>query len=107
MFIAKYSVLYQMEGVSTKSIRNEEVFLCGPLRISAISALSGLLTQRSQRYAEDRREESVCAGGGVASEHGRADGGAVKSKFSGDDFGGFEARLKGATFYFGDDGVKD
>src|SRR4030095_10369955 len=30
--------------------------LCGPLRISAISALKGRLTQRSQRYAEDRRE---------------------------------------------------
>src|SRR6185503_17584665 len=33
--------------------------LCGPLRISAISALKGRLTQRSQRYAEGRREKNL------------------------------------------------
>jgi hypothetical protein len=31
--------------------------LCGPLRISALSALRQFLTQRTQRYAEDRRVE--------------------------------------------------
>jgi hypothetical protein len=35
--------------------------LCGPLRISASAALETLLTQRTQRYAEGRRDYLVTA----------------------------------------------
>src|SRR5215208_2186938 len=34
------------------------VFLCGSLRTSACSAFTAVLTQRSQRYAENRREKT-------------------------------------------------
>jgi hypothetical protein len=34
-------------------------FLCVPLRISAFFALKSYLTQKTQRYAEERRESSL------------------------------------------------
>src|SRR6185503_2804047 len=42
---------------ATRAVNSgQTVFLCGPLRTSASSALKLSLTQRTQRYAEGRRE---------------------------------------------------
>ena len=44
-------------GTSPEASDGNGANLCGPLRISASSALKSSLTQRTQRYAEDRRED--------------------------------------------------
>src|SRR6185369_8924680 len=44
--------LTHTKGFAQKIESRWKSFLCGPLRISAFSALMGLSTQRAQRYAE-------------------------------------------------------
>ena len=52
-----FSISFVTKSVNSRghqlSTTNDTVFLCGPLRISATSALKLPLTQRTRRYAEE------------------------------------------------------